>query len=607
MNYILLFIFFILTTNIGLFLHYSFSDKKETNIIDLFESFIIGSTFLTWLIFWLSFIFQSINLQIIFWPSLVLGSISLILNLKRISRFNLFVTRENILISIFYLIFIFFFTYIGLNFLSGENGNLVASWITIWGDWALHLANTTSFSFGNNFPPHLPIFTSHIFSYPFLSDFMSAIFVVIGVPLNYSLSIPTTIFISLSFILISCLSFEIFKNRKIAIISPILFFFNGGLGFIYYFQNSIAVKEMTKIPQYGIWWISILTSQLIPQRGFTIAFPLGLICLSRLWRIYSGDNSKKSLIYIGFLISLLPLFHMHTFLTLLFISIFVIDWRRISNWVWFLFPIILFTIFPIIYFYSGQSFQNFVHWQIGWMTQENILLFWIKNFGVMLILPIVAIIFLPKKISLATIPFWIMFFLANLFIFQPWEWDNTKIFVYWYLAASLTSAFLLIKMFSSGVFVRCLAVVLFFLAIFSGVYDSSQLLNPVNKITLFNKRQIEVAEFVKLNTLTSSIFLTADNHDNIISSLTGRKIVLGFNGWLWSYGVNYWPTKNDIEIAKRGGENSRNILRKYGVNYVLIGPIEINQNFNRNYFSSNFEKIYPPKNATSEYEIFKII
>ena len=62
-----------------------------------------------------------------------------------------------------------------------------------YGDLPFHLSVITRFAFGQNFPPEDPTFSGVRFTYPFLTDFISAMFVRSGANLRQSLFIENWI------------------------------------------------------------------------------------------------------------------------------------------------------------------------------------------------------------------------------------------------------------------------------------------------------------------------------------------------------------------------------------------------------------------------------
>ena len=68
-----------------------------------------------------------------------------------------------------------------------DNTGLSTGLLNNFGDLPFHLSVITSFAFGNNFPPEDPTYAGVRFTYPFLSDFVSAVFVKCGADLRESM------------------------------------------------------------------------------------------------------------------------------------------------------------------------------------------------------------------------------------------------------------------------------------------------------------------------------------------------------------------------------------------------------------------------------------
>ena len=75
------------------------------------------------------------------------------------------------------------------------------------------------------------------------------------------------------------------------------------------------------------------------------------------------------------------------------------------------------------------------------------------------------------------------------------------------------------------------------------------------------------AETIKARTTKESIFLTKDNHNHWVVDLAGRKIVMGFRGWLWSWGINYGQRERDVNAMFAGDAS---LFPKYHINYVIL-------------------------------------
>jgi hypothetical protein len=92
------------------------------------------------------------------------------------------------------------------------------------------------------------------------------------------------------------------------------------------------------------------------------------------------------------------------------------------------------------------------------------------------------------------------------------------------------------------------------------------------------------------------VFLTGSAHNHPIPALSGRPRVMGYEGWLWSHGINGTrinARKND-EKAMFGGNYA--LIKDYGVDYICIGPYEKtfarDNHFDINYSAFDDEKRY---------------
>jgi len=101
-----------------------------------------------------------------------------------------------------------------------------------FGDLPFHLSVITSFAYGNNFPPEDPTYAGVRFTYPFLSDFVSAIFVRCGADLRQSMFIENFV-LGVAFVgTLHRWAWELLKDRLAAVITPLLVILNGGFGWV---------------------------------------------------------------------------------------------------------------------------------------------------------------------------------------------------------------------------------------------------------------------------------------------------------------------------------------------------------------------------------------
>src|SRR5215210_4895196 len=164
-----------------------------------------------------------------------------------------------------------------------------------FGDLPFHLSVITSFAFGNNFPPEDPTYAGVRFTYPFLSDFVSAVFVKCGADLRQSMFIENII-LALSFVgLVHRWALVMLRDRLAAVITPLIVLLNGGLGWVLLFDKAGKNEgglfgvlldlppSFTVIPETTWRWGNAVSTLLVPQRGFLMGLPLAVIAFTQWW------------------------------------------------------------------------------------------------------------------------------------------------------------------------------------------------------------------------------------------------------------------------------------------------------------------------------------
>src|SRR6266478_4408950 len=106
-----------------------------------------------------------------------------------------------------------------------------------YGDLPFHLSVITRFAFGQNFPPEDPTFAGARFTYPFMTDFVSAMFVRAGASLRDSLFIENY-FVSVALVgVLHRFGQKLLRNRTAAMLTPLLIVLNGGFGWALLFKD----------------------------------------------------------------------------------------------------------------------------------------------------------------------------------------------------------------------------------------------------------------------------------------------------------------------------------------------------------------------------------
>ena len=231
-------------------------------------------------------------------------------------------------------------------------GNLHVGQST-YGDLPMHLSFITGLA-GKQFPADYPFFPGTRLSYPFLTDSLSSTFYLLGCSLQASVIFPGSLMSVLCFMGVLVLGREMTAGGKAMILAALLFFLNGGLGFLYDFDMAGSTWETAegasffdRIGAYfrtvsdrigniltgyyktptnqptpnNLRWSNVICDMMVPQRtllgGWCAVIPCFYL-LDAVFRPKKRDpgNGARGLILLGIWAGALPLIHTHSFLGL---------------------------------------------------------------------------------------------------------------------------------------------------------------------------------------------------------------------------------------------------------------------------------------------------
>jgi len=495
-----------------------------------------------------------------------------------------------------------------------------------YGDLPLHYAYITSFVWGDNIPSQDPSCAGEKLAYPFLADFLSAIFLKLGLDFREILFIPGFLLTVVFYCIFYYFSYRLTKRRLAAIISTFIFFFTGGFGFYYFFQDIAKSphvwsflmnlpRDYTKIEHLNYRWITPLTCLNVPQRPFLFGFPITMLVFSLL---YAGIEHKKwkEFLFAGILAGTLPLFHTHSFLAVLMVTLPLAlifwDWR---TWLFFFAPAFVLSLPQALYLSENVGGGSFFKYNFGWVAgKDNVLWFWLKNTGLFwpLIIAGFATIFAfrrgtaPTCLRFYSLPFLLLFLLPNLMLFAPWDWDNIKILIYWCLGTSPIAALALVRLYENKRFL-VLSRVAFFLLIFvlvlaGGIDVFRYSIAPIYGWKEFSAEEVRLARRIVKETPADAVFLNAPifNHPVFLS---GRKALMGYVGHIVSHGCgDAYKREDDVKKMLRGKPESIALLSKYKPHYAIVGPHEKRSGVNKAFFDTNYACII----STENYKIYDL-
>jgi hypothetical protein len=515
-----------------------------------------------------------------------------------------------------------------------------------FGDLPFHLSVITSFAFGNNFPPEDPTYAGVRFTYPFISDFISAVFVRCGADLRESMFIPNFI-LGMSFVgLVHRWALVMLRDRLAAIITPLIVILNGGFGWTLLFEKAGTNEgglfgvlmdlppSFTIIPETTWRWGNAISTLLVPQRGFLMGLPLATIVFTQWWLATSekpepsvtGKKTRQKnvetqpsrfslntrrMIAAGVAAGLLPLVHAHSFVVVMAmaggLALIRIRWRE-----WFVFFAVASVIaIPQLLWstiHSAVDAGSFFAWEVGWdHGQDNPIWFWFKNTGIFIPLIFAAILskrdgyVVPKRLLLFYLPFTLCFIIPNVLKMAPWIWDNIKVLYYWWLASAPIVALLLARLWREGRIRRIIAVLLFVCVTLAGALDVAGIALRSVKYEVFDTAGIRFAEFVKQQTTPRALIIHAPVHNTPVF-LSGRRSLMGYPGHIWTHGLQFVQRESEIKRIYLGSPDAEQLIRNYGIEYAVVGPQEKIVTRVNDLFFSRYEMI----GEVGEYKLYKI-
>ena len=423
-----------------------------------------------------------------------------------------------------------------------------------WSDFAATIPLVRSFSLGANFPPEYPIFPGFPIKYHFVFFFLVGILEKLGIPLDWALnSLSTLSFFALT-VAIYFLAKEVFKKRVVALLSVVLFLFNGSWSFVEFFKSHplgantlrdiVTNVEFSSFGPYdgkvvsAFWNLNIFTN----QRHLGIAYAAFLILVLIIYQ--SSRNPKNLTVFKSFLlgiaIGIFPFIHSAVFgMAGIALLVFFLIYPSLRLKIFIMGAVALTLAIPQI-LYMGPSQVEFSYFHPGYLvlnpTLKNFANYWVLNLGLTALLAPLGFLFSDKTQRKLFVPFVMLFVIGNLFQFTPDMPTNHKFFNLFLIGANFFTADLLVRMWERGFpFKLVVSIFILFLTL-SGVIDFFSIAND-RYVEILDIPVNPAAMFVLEKTPTDSIILPSSFlYDP--ASLAGRKIYLGWPYFSWGAGYD---------------------------------------------------------------------
>ena len=440
------------------------------------------------------------------------------------------------------------------------------------GDLPLHRDYILFMAQDRHFWPLNPILAhSGGIHYPVGVDLLNTLAVMLGAPLTTSL-----IWAGLIGSLFTAVA--LFRWGRAFVIAGLLF--NGGLAFTLFWNGAM--------PPEIIEWKNLFLSLFVTQREFLFALPAGLLLIDSWRRRWNANRERRPLpLWIEWtLYAAMPIFHPHTFL---FLSALLGWWifvapRAIRTHVWKLGLLALPLASWLAWLVSdhfAKSSPSFIGWHIGWMEGAHPVQFWIANFGIFPLLIVALLLYLaPRRDRLEgaaqlrafVVPSCLILLACCFVRFAPWEWDNTKLMLWAYLALL---PFLWKYLFAPLVMpLRVLLLALFFAGGASSLL--AELNPPDNGYVIARCSTLDGLQsaLTAANIQPSATFAAAPTYNHPLL-LLGRKVAVGYLGHFAGHGLPYQKQYAQLNDLMNGAPDWKQAAKRLGARYLFWGADEV--------------------------------
>jgi len=421
------------------------------------------------------------------------------------------------------------------------------------GDLSLHLALIRYFASGISFWPASPILVGEPLTYPPAADLANSLLLLAGVDWRVGL-----ILVGILFGL--CGAWALWRYGGTFTVAALLF--GGGLSGFAIFRT----WELVEFSRDDTWKNAFLT-MVVPQRGFLFSLPMGLVLLDS-WRSeFFGGPRRCPLVVQVLLYSTLPLFQVHTFLALsaaLALAFMIKPSRGPLTLAGLaLLPATVFMLLVTGMFQRGGAMRLDPLWSFG----DGGVLGFILEFGPALGACIAALIIAwklkePKTRWLTSIAA-VLAAIGFLVPLNDWDWDNTKILVWAWLAAA--PAIWQLVLLPLPYLPRIALLLALF---FTGALSLAGGLDRRHGYELARRNELAKWEQATRNLPAETVFAAPPSYNHPLL-LLGRRMVCGYEGHLSSHGLDYQATLRKLhQILRREGDWQK-AAESLGVDYVV--------------------------------------
>lgn len=451
-----------------------------------------------------------------------------------------------------------------------------------WGDLPLHMTLAAFFQYQPRLTLELPLLPDAVLNYPFLIDWQTAVWRLLGASWASSVAVPGALLFLGGMTFAWELARRLLRSAPAATLQLILFLGLGSAGAIGTLlrlnPQSLAfwADDLSNQTELGFALANPVTSHFFPQRSFLFGFALLMVLLVALHTIWQKKRWKH-LPALGGLMGLLLFAHAHSSLIgivwfLIILTLIKESTARVAKR-WSLVALLVTALPQLWWFWQAHAGVAIVPY-LGWMRapSESFGGFWLNQLGFLLVAIPVGLYFWRKGLKDPWVRYGLasgalLLIVGNFWLFHVNPFDNLKFMLYGFWLLLLPAAYFLRLLSKTW----ALAVVPVFLVAMTlvGYQTIARDLVSSTNYELFSQDDIQAAADLQAILPTDARVATVERHTNVIAALMGRRVLAGYAGWLFSYGLPYEAQAAAQNTIIQGNDDG-SLAAHYGVTYIAV-------------------------------------
>lgn len=433
------------------------------------------------------------------------------------------------------------------------------------GDLSLHLSLIRWLAAAPHWWPASPILAGDPLRYPPGSDLFNALLLKVGVPVEQGL-----LWCGLAGAALAGVALW----RWGGAVALAAFLFNGGFAGVVLWKTGWSGD-----PDVVAEWKNFFLTLFVTQRGFLYALPAGLLLLAGWREEFFGERQGRPLPIAvqALLLAVIPLFSIHAALFLgammgcLFLGV-PHARQGLAKLAMIAWPVMALLGWIVTSGAGGPSALGTIGWKTGWMS-DGTPGFWFWNFGISLPLAILLCLLLlrqgaGREARAFVWPAAMVFAACLLIRFAPWPWDNMKLMLWSWLVIAPYLWHLLIA--ERPAAVRVIAALLLF---GSGAATLVAGLDGRHGYELVRRSPLDEAAWALRKVPPGDVIACAPEYNQPVLML-GHPVVCGYEGHLWSHGLDYRQRYDALEAVMKGESGWEQSARNLGAGYIYWGEAE---------------------------------